>query len=80
MALFQDKIGRKSPGTKEKRNYRSIPFLPDAKQKSPKKQQKNSKNLKIALWLHIKPKLVGKGRDIERIKIIVPFHSYPTCN
>ena len=30
MALFQDKIGRKSLGTNEKRNYRSVPFLPDA--------------------------------------------------
>ena len=27
---FKTKIGQKSPGTKEKRNYRSIPFPPDA--------------------------------------------------
>ena len=30
MALFQDKVGRKTPGKKEKRSYRSVPFLHDA--------------------------------------------------
>ena len=25
MALFQDKVGRKTPGKKEKRSYRSVP-------------------------------------------------------
>ena len=28
---------------------------------------------------HFKPKLVGKGWEREKIKIIVPFRSYPTC-
>ena len=78
MALFQDKIGQKSPGTKEKRNYRSVPFRSYPTYN--RKVQKNSKILKIALWHHFKPKLVGKGQDIEKIKIIVPFHSYPTRN
>ena len=32
------------------------------------------------LWLHFKPKEVGKGREGEKIEIIVPFHSYPTRN
>ena len=26
MDLFQDKVGRKRPGKKQKRNYRSVPF------------------------------------------------------
>ena len=26
------------------------------------------------------PKQVGKGREREKIKIIVPINSYPTCN
>ena len=30
MALFQDKVGLKRPGMKERRNYRSVPFLHDA--------------------------------------------------
>ena len=43
MPLFQAKIGSKMPGKREYKNYRSDSFLPDAKQKIPKKQQKNSK-------------------------------------
>ena len=30
MALFQAKVGRKRLGKRENRNYRSVPFLPDA--------------------------------------------------
>ena len=37
-----------------------VPFLPDGKEKIPKKEQKNSKSLKIPLWPHFKPKQVGK--------------------
>ena len=33
---------------------------------------------KKPLWLHFKPKQVGKGLEREKIKIIVPFRSYPT--
>ena len=44
MASFQAKTGWKRPRKSENKNYRSIPFLPDAKQKIPKKQQKNSKS------------------------------------
>ena len=44
MATIQAKIGWKTPRNRENKNYRSVPFLPDAKQKFPKKQQKNSKN------------------------------------
>ena len=61
MASFLAKIGLKRPRKRENNNYRSVPFLPDAKQKIPKKQQKNTKNLQILLWPHFKPKQVGKG-------------------
>ena len=43
MAPFQAKIGWKMSGKREYKRYRSVSFLPDAKQKIPKKQQKNSK-------------------------------------
>jgi hypothetical protein len=45
-----------------------------------KKKEKKSKNQKIPLWLHSKPKSVGKGRGIEKIKIAVPFPSHSTRN
>ena len=44
MAYFLAKIGLKRPGKRENNNYRSLPFLPDSKQKIPKKQQKNLKS------------------------------------
>ena len=31
----------------------------------------------MALWHPFKPKQVGKGRQKEKIKIIVPLRSYP---
>ena len=46
-----------------------------------KKLAKNFKKLKkIPLWLHFKPKYVGKGREREKIKIIVPFRYNQTHN
>ena len=44
MASFLAKIGFKRPRKRENNNYRSVPFPPDAKQKIPKKQQRNSKS------------------------------------
>ena len=58
MASFQAKIRGKTLRKRENKNYRSVPFLHDMQQKIPKKQQKNSKNYKIPLWLHFKPKLI----------------------
>ena len=46
MASFQAKIGWKMPRKREYKKYRSVLFLPDAKYKIPKKQQKNSKKLR----------------------------------
>ena len=37
MTSFHDKIGWKSPRKGENKNYRSIPFQPDAQLKTPKK-------------------------------------------
>ena len=34
----------------------------------------------MSLWHPFKPKQVRKGREKEKIKIIVPLHSYPTRN
>ena len=34
----------------------------------------------MALWHPFKPKQVGKGREKEKIKIIVPLRSYPMRN
>ena len=44
MASFQDKVGRKRPGKKEKRNYRSVPLRSYPTHKT--KPQKNSKIFK----------------------------------
>ena len=43
-----------------------------------KKLAKKIKNKEIPLWLHYRPKFVGKCREREKIKIIDPFSSYPT--
>ena len=39
MALFQAKIGWKIPRKREYKNYRSVPFRPDAKLKITKNKQ-----------------------------------------
>ena len=60
MGSFQAKIDWKTLRKIENKNYRSVTFLPYRLQKIRKKQQKNSKNLKIRLWDHFKPKYIGK--------------------
>ena len=44
MASFQAKIGWRRMIKRENKNYHSVPFLPEARKKIPKKWQKNSKN------------------------------------
>ena len=61
MASFQAKIVWKRLKKRENKNYRFVSFLLDGQQKIPKKQQKYSKNSKIPLRLHFKPKQDGKG-------------------
>ena len=65
MAFFQAKIGWKRRRKRENKNCLSVPFLPDGKQKIPKKEKKNKK---IPLWLHFMPKQVGKCREREKNK------------
>ena len=60
ISSFQAKIGWKRRRKRENKNYRSVTFLPDRLQKILKKQQKISKNFKIRLWDHFKPKQIGK--------------------
>ena len=57
MASFQAKRGWKRPRKKENRHYRSVPFLPDAKQKIPKKQQKKFKKLKNIIMASFQAKI-----------------------
>ena len=58
MASFQVKIVWKRPRKRENKNYRFVPFLPDALQKIAKKIAKKLK--KISLWLHFEPKQVER--------------------
>ena len=53
MASFQAKRGWKRTRKSENKNCISLPFQPDGKYKTPKKEKK------IPLWLHFKPKLDG---------------------
>ena len=78
MASLQAIIGWERLGKIENKNYCFVSFPPDVKQKIPKKQQKNSKNKKIQLWLHFMPKQVGKGRERQKPKIVIPFRFYTT--
>ena len=43
MASFQVKIGWKRTRKSENKNCLSVPFLPDGKYKTPKKEKKNKK-------------------------------------
>ena len=78
MASFQAKIGWKRRKNRENKNCLSVPFVLDGKFKIPEKVKKKKK--KMPLSLHFKPKQVGKGREIEKIKNGVPFRSHPTRN
>ena len=77
MASVQAKIVWKRPRKRENKNYCFITFLPNALQKILKKQQKNKK---IPLWLNYNSKSVERGREREKIKIIVSFVPYLTDN
>ena len=69
------------PRKRENKNYRFVPFLPDVLQKIAKKIAKKLKKIKkIPLWLHLRPKQVGKGRERKKINLFVQFRSYPTRN
>ena len=75
MASFQAKIGWKSPRKSENKNYHSVPLLPDAQQKIPKKQQKNLKKLKNSIMALFQDKVGRKtpGKKEKRSYRSVPF-------
>ena len=74
----QNRLGKAKKEIKQKNH--SDEFLPDLEQRIPRKQQKNSKNLKTPLWLLSKRKQIGKSWEKEKIKKIVPMSFYPTRN
>ena len=80
MGSFRAQIGWKRPRMCENKSYHSVAFLPDSKYKIEQKQKKNPKYKTIPLWLHFKPKQVRKGQERVKMKIIVPFRSYPKRN
>ena len=82
MDSFEAKIGWRKMRKIENKNYLSVPFLSyqTRNRKFQKNFQQHSKNKKIPLWLHLKLKQVEKGREREKIKIIVLFRSYPKRN
>ena len=80
MASFQAKIGWKMPRKIENKNFFPICYYPMRNRKFQKNCKKIEKTKKIPLWLHFKPKQVGKGKEREKIKIVVLFRSYPTHN
>ena len=79
MASFQAKIGWKMQRKSESKNFRCILFR-SYPMRNIKFQKNSKKNSKIPLWHHFKPKQVGKGREREKIKILVLLCSYPTRN
>ena len=61
MASFQAKIVWKRPRNRENKNYRFVPFLPDALQKIPKKKAKKlKKKLKNTNMVSFQAKIVQK--------------------
>ena len=61
MASFQAQIGWKRMRKRLNKNYRSVSFLPDAKQKIPKQQQKKFKKLKHTITGSFQAKIGQKG-------------------
>ena len=61
MASFQAKIVWKRPRKGKNKNYRFVPFLPDALQKIPKKKAKTlRKKLKNTIMVSFQAKIVWK--------------------
>ena len=65
MASFQAKSFRFVPSRLEIQNLKKM-------------KKKNSKYKTIPRWLNYNTKYGGKGCEREKIKIIIPFLSYPT--
>ena len=78
MATSQAKIGWKRMRKREKKNYRSISFLPNACYKIPKKIAKKFKKLKRTIMATSQAKIGRKRMRKREIKITVPFRSCVT--
>ena len=66
MAHFQAKIGLKRPRMRENKNYRSVPFRPDAKLKIPKiaiKLRKLKYTIMASFQVKIGWKMPGKRKN-----------------
>ena len=79
MASFQAKIRGETLKKGENRKLSSC-SVPTCRLIENSKKIGKKKKKRIPLRLHFKPKLVEKGREIRKTKIIVPFRSYPTRN
>ena len=64
---------------KQKLSFRFVPTR-HVIENSKKIVKNNSENLKIPLWLHFKPLLVGIDRQTGKIKTIITFGSNPKRN
>ena len=60
MASFLAKIGWNRPRKRENNNYHSVPFLPDVKQKIPKKIDKKFKMIKNTIMASFQAKIGWK--------------------
>ena len=78
MASFQAKKCLKSTRKRENKNFISVTFLPDGKYKTPKKEKQNKK--KSHCGFISSQNQMEKVDYREKIKIIVSFRSYLTCN
>ena len=81
MASFQSKIGWKRPRKTENKNYRSVQFLPGAKQQI-KKIAKKFKKQKNTVMDSFQAKIGWKMMRQRENKnyFSVPFRFYPTRN
>ena len=75
MVSFQAKIGWIRQIKRENKNYRSVSFLPDAKQKIPKKQQKIEKIKKYRCGVFSSQNSQGKAEKERKQKL--SFRSVP---
>ena len=73
---------KQQKNSKNKNKYHIVPFrsYPTRNRKFQKNSKKIQKKKKKPLWLHFKPKSVDRGREREKIKIIVSFRPYLTHN
>ena len=80
IASFQAKIGWKRPRKNKKKNlsFNSVPTRRVIE--NSKKIAKKFKKLKNTIMASFQTKKVGKARERENIKIIVPFRSNPKRN